>query len=154
MKHKTLLLMLASSAMSFSMAGCSPYHEPQVREPDNATYENQTVVDYRDGEFISAPRRAVTSASSFKLYYHNDDGKNLEREVWVWCPGLNGSAFAPVVSADGKDMTLTEAMLTDADALDSGIRRAQEKGSSIWHLEPSGNSATRCWEKERRKCGR
>ena len=114
MKHKTLLLMLASSAMAFSVAGCSPYHEPEVREPDNATYENQTVVDYSEGEVLAPVRKnAAKSASSFKLHYHNDDGANVKnstsagREFWVWCDGVNGSAFQPDAGVTATDMTLT-----------------------------------------------
>ena len=111
MKHKTLLLMLASSAMAFSVAGCSPYHEPEVREPDNAMYDTKTVVDYADGENLEPKaRRNAASPTSFKLHYHNDDGANLSnpgREVWVWCDGVNGSGFQADAGSTATDMTLT-----------------------------------------------
>ena len=78
-------------------------------EPDNVEYDQPKVVSYDNPDiYYKAPADKVTSATSVSIHYHNDDAKCAQREFWVWCNGVNGSAFAPTsVSADGKDMVLT-----------------------------------------------
>ena len=77
-------------------------------EPDNAEYDQPKVMHYDNPTiYYKAPATKVTSATSVAIHYHNDDKLCATREFWVWCNGVNGSAFAPTsVSSDGKDMVL------------------------------------------------
>ena len=77
-------------------------------EADNATYEEPRVVDFNNPDFVGTENALTAkSASSVSIHYHNGDGKCGIREMWIWCDGVNGSAFTPEVSADGKDMTVS-----------------------------------------------
>ena len=77
-------------------------------EPDNAEYEDAVFMDYDQPSMVfDGGKQAAASAKSVVIHYHNDDARCGEREFWIWCNGVNGSAFAPSVSADGKDMTIS-----------------------------------------------
>ena len=74
--------------------------------PDNADYGERLSVDYNSPDVL--PIKKATSnvkPTSISIHYHNDDGKNNKRELWIWCAVADGKAYAPTtVSADGKDM--------------------------------------------------
>ncbi len=111
MKQKKILFFVASSILTLGVLTPFMLKESNALEPDNAVYDNNNLIaDYNHPDEVYAPKikKAVTSATSIEIHYHNDDGKNATREFWVWCDGVNGSAFAPTnVSSDGKDMTLS-----------------------------------------------
>ena len=101
-------------AATMVLTGCSPlsfeFDKKEPLEPDNATYDEERIVDYDNPTmtYVAPQKAAVVSASSVEIHYHNDDKKCGDREFWVWCNGVNGSAFAPTaVEDEGKDMTLS-----------------------------------------------
>ncbi len=81
----------------------------KLLEPDNAEYDAPIVANYDKPDMVFKGKPAASvSATSISIHYHNDDALCGTREFWVWCNGVNGSAFAPTtVSSDGKDMELT-----------------------------------------------
>lgn len=105
---KKLLFMFASSAMLLGLFSVHTFNNIDFIGKDNAIYgEDPLVVDYDRPSIVVAKAADATSATSISIHYHNDDGNNADREFWVWCSGVNGSAFAPTtVSSDGKDMEL------------------------------------------------
>ena len=97
-----------ASILAFGMLTPTMFKVKEALEPDNAIYDQPRTVDYDkpDYEYKAKPA-AVVSATSVEIHYHNDGKDCHEREFWVWCNGVNGSAFAPTeVSDDHKDMTL------------------------------------------------
>ena len=110
MKHKKLLFFVATAIMTFGVLTPLMLKGARSIEADNAEYDNKLVADYNhpDVKYVAPVKKAATvSATSIKIHYHNDDGKNLTREFWVWCPNVNGSAFAYDTGSSGTDMTLT-----------------------------------------------
>ena len=108
MKKTKLLFMFASSAMLLGLLSVHFFNKTEYIGKDNAVYsDDPLVVDYEKPAYTKASAASV-SATSISVHYHNDDGKNSTREFWVWCDGVNGSAFAPKnISSDGKDMELS-----------------------------------------------
>ncbi len=110
MKQKRLLIgALMVSAMAFG--ALTPHMLKQSKNQrigkDNADYGEELVVDYNNPVMRGTTTRADTQAvTGLELHYHNDDGLCGTREFWIWCNGVNGAAFAPEVSADGKDMVI------------------------------------------------
>ena len=103
---KNYLLLLPAIAMLFGGFAGVKHVQKEVVEPDNAFYDEEAVYDYDKPSIKLAPtpKKAVTSASSVSIHYHNDDGENDKREFWVWCSGVNGAGFAPTeVSNDEVD---------------------------------------------------
>ena len=79
-----------------------------VDKGDGIVYEQPNVVDFDKPNVVSnGVYAAVTSATSVTIHYHNDDARCDERELWIWCSGVVGSAFKPTVSGDKKDMQIT-----------------------------------------------
>ena len=79
-------------------------------EPDNAEYGERLFVDYNNPDAVvtkSKVSRAAKAVNSITIHYHNDDGKCDTREFWIWCDGVNGSAFTPTVTNGGKDMSVS-----------------------------------------------
>ena len=110
MKNKLLLgLAFAGTLLLGTLTPTMAHHNPKKEKlVDDNVYDNPLVMDYDHPTFMETPLRAkVVSATSVVIHYHNDDAQCAKREFWVWCNGVNGSAFAPVVATGGKDMTLT-----------------------------------------------
>ena len=140
MKHKKLFFALAGTAMLLGLVAPRVFVEPEFIGEDNAEYSNNLVADYSkpDFEYKANPKKAASATTSFVLNYHNDDAKCDKREVWVWSDGVNGSAFAPVVSTDKKDMVLTIAF-TGANAAFAGKKSIsfiiKDKGTWVGQSE-------------------
>ncbi len=113
MKNKKLFFLpVALFALAIPLLGVHFYSAKEVIEPDNIEYKNDGLVrDFDDPDVVYESKHnkvADVTATSIKIHYHNDDAENDKREFWVWCPGRNGSAFAPTsISADKKDMVLS-----------------------------------------------
>ena len=110
MKNLKFLIGVAFAGLVLSI-GIKPImklSQKEVLEPDNVTYDDPRVANIDEPTVIYHEQpAAVTSATSVEIHYHNDGANCHEREFWVWCNGVNGSAFAPTyVSSDHKDMTL------------------------------------------------
>ncbi len=98
--------MFASSAMLLGLFSVNFFKSVEFIGKDNAVYgENPLIVDYDKPAVVVAKAEDV-SATSISIHYHNDDAENAKREFWVWCSGVNGSAFTPTVTNGGKDMEL------------------------------------------------
>ena len=78
-------------------------------QKDNVIYDDPLTVDFNKPNirYESPHRAASTTVNKVIIHYHNDDGDNANRTFWVWCVGVDGAKYDPIVSADGKDMTLT-----------------------------------------------
>ncbi len=109
MKHKRLLLgSLFAGALTLSMLTPRMAHVvKETLEPDNAEYGERLVADYYKPDIKAAPKTRATKAASVSIHYHNDDGKCGIREFWIWCNGVDGSAFEPTVTNGGTDMEVS-----------------------------------------------
>ena len=111
MKNKKLFFLpVALFALAVPLLGAHFYSAKEYVEPDDIEYSDDLVRDFNnpDVKYESKGLFANESATSIAIHYHNEDAQNDKREFWVWCPGRNGSAFAPTtVSADKKDMVLS-----------------------------------------------
>lgn len=110
MKHKKLIFFVATAILSLGIVTPFAVKASEELEPDNAVYGDRLEVDYDhpDVKFEAPPiKKAVSSASSIKFHYHNDDGNCLDREFWVWCDGVNGSAHTYDSDGTGTDITLS-----------------------------------------------
>ena len=104
---KLFFLPVALFALAIPLLGVHFYSAKEAIEPDNIEYKNDGLVrDFDDPDVVYESKHnkvADVTATSIKIHYHNDDAENDKREFWVWCPGRNGSAFAPTsISADKK----------------------------------------------------
>lgn len=106
---KCYLFALPALAMIIASAqGIRHYVEREFHEKDNVVYEDPLFVDFNSPNVVyQNPTRATSTPNKVIIHYHNDDANNDSRTFWVWCTGVNGAQYDPVVSADGKDMTLT-----------------------------------------------
>ena len=96
----------------FTLTGYSPRmfdYAKEGLEPDNAEYDKPRTASYDNPDmYYKADIAATVSASKIEINYHNDDKRCHEREFWVWCSGVNGSAFQPTsVTNENKDMVLS-----------------------------------------------
>ena len=108
MKHKRLLLgSLFAGALTLGILTPSMSAVKEKLEPDNVEYGEKLEADFYKPDIKAAPKTRATKAASVSIHYHNDDGKCGIREFWIWCNGVDGSAFTPTVSADGKDMEIS-----------------------------------------------
>lgn len=123
MRHKKLLFFVSSAILSFGIV--SPFvlkESKNAIEPDNADYGTRLEVDFNNPDIVydgpiekKASSESTTKPAVVKIHYHNSDGANLPdsskgfvgRELWVWCPGVNGFA-APLDSIS----TATDATVT------------------------------------------
>ena len=112
MKKNVKFLAVLPIACVLTLTGCNKHsfdYAKEGLEPDNAEYDDPRVVDYDTPDiYYKADNAAVTSATSVEIHYHTENADCDTREFWVWCSGVNGSAYAPTqVSSDKKDMTLS-----------------------------------------------
>ena len=112
MKHRRFLsgVLLASAFVVGALTPVMAKGIPVPLEPDNAVYDDPRFASYDDPDYVYKADKsniAAASTSSVTIHYHNDDALNATREFWIWCNGVNGSAYTPTVSSDGKDMEVS-----------------------------------------------
>ena len=111
MRHsKVLAGALFAGAMVLGVLSPSMFKKraEEMLEPDNAEYGERLEVDYDKPDVLPNPYNAANNKpTSVSIHYHNDDGKNATREMWIWAAGVNGSAFTPTVTNAGKDMEVS-----------------------------------------------
>ena len=111
MKHRNFLFgaLLASAFVVGALTPAMAKGIPAPLEPDNAVYDAPRFVDYNNPDVINKAAKPVAAAAttSVTIHYHNDDGQNATREYWIWCNGVNGEAYTPTVTNEGKDMEVT-----------------------------------------------
>ena len=110
MKNKNLFAGISIAGM-LVVGAISPSVAKQVDlfRQDEVVYDDPRFVDYEQPDFVyNAPLNAdVVSPTSVSIHYHNNDNDCSSRELWIWCDGVNGSAFAPVVTNGGADMEVS-----------------------------------------------
>ena len=117
---KKLLFMLPLTVMVLS--GCDfKRNTDENIDKDNVVYDDPSVVDFAHPNIVyNSPtnRPAAASVNKVVIHYHNEDGDNANRAVWVWTLNFKGAQYVPQqVSSDGKDMTLTLDLLGDQSEL-------------------------------------
>ena len=111
MKKKSILFG-ALAASLLTIGALTPSMAKKVvsekLEKDDTVYQEPEVMDYDHPTMVYEPHKAaVVSASKVTIHYHNEDKRCGDRELWIWCAGVNGSAFQPTVTNEGKDMSIT-----------------------------------------------
>lgn len=107
MKHKKLLLFVATAIMSFGILTPLMMRESEGIEPDNADYEDELVVDFNNPEMRYIAPKEAAKPTSVKINYHNDNGECLKKEFWIWADGIDGSAYSIDAGGTTTDISLT-----------------------------------------------
>ena len=142
MKHKKLLLFVATAIMSFGIF--SPFMAKEIEsiEPDNAEYEDELFVDYNNPEMrYVAPKYATNKPSTVKIHYHNDNKECKKKGLWIWADGYAYNKDYPYDKAGATDTDICFTLSLSGEFADLAKKKSlwfivkyteAEKGSEQW----------------------
>ena len=118
--NKKFLFLLPLTMMVLSGCDFRKSVEENV-DRDNVVYEDPAIVDYAhpNTQYNSPQQKPATaSVNKIVIHYHNEDGENDKRAIWIWTLNFKGAQYTPQqVSSDGKDMALTLDLVGDQSEL-------------------------------------
>ena len=118
--NKKYFLIAPALLLTLGVAqGIKHYVKSQSKEVDNIVYEDPLTVDFNNPNVVyeSPKRAAAATVKTVVIHYRNDDGECGDRTFWIWSLNADGARYDPVVSEQGKVMTVTLDFEGSASAL-------------------------------------